>query len=106
MGANVQLKGSNRVLATDEKGEFHFPNLGDARSIVVTYVGYEPYEATLSRSQNFIRVVLRPKQQAIEEIPISTGIFNKADNSFTGASITLLPVQIHHHSFCGYGLFL
>jgi|GEM_PF-6584671 len=56
MGAAVVLKGTDIGVATDQEGKFVFPQPLDQDDVlVISYLGYETFEQTISANTSYIR---------------------------------------------------
>ena len=63
IGATVVLKGTSVGVATDEKGEFTFPQqLKEGDVLVVSYLGYKKQEVTITGDITFIDFFLGEDQ--------------------------------------------
>lgn len=69
-GASVRLKGTETGTTTDTEGNFtlHLPN--DVGTLVISYVGYEPVEKSVSGG-NFQKIVLKLADLKFEEIVVT-----------------------------------
>ncbi|WP_443936572.1 SusC/RagA family TonB-linked outer membrane protein [Pedobacter sp. MW01-1-1] len=92
-GASVKIKnGKGRAIKTSKEGEFKLIANSENDIIVVTYVGYKPYEIKATTTLLTIKLVL--EENKMEEVVISTGIFKKVDKSFTGSSLTVTREEL------------
>lgn len=97
-GASVKLKGTETGTVTDAQGRFslRLPEKGGV--LVISFVGYQPFETTVTKDQN-IRVQLVAQETKIEEVVVvGYGTQKKSDltgsiSSVKGSDLTLLPVQ-------------
>ncbi|WP_158643720.1 STN domain-containing protein [Pseudobacter ginsenosidimutans] len=90
-GVSVNIKGSNRGTATNEKGEYSI-NAEDAHVLSFTYVGYEPQEATVG-SRATINITLISVAKSLENIVvIGYGQVRKRD--LTGSVLSVKSEDI------------
>jgi len=67
-GANIKIKGTNRSVTTNAKGEFHFLNVEPGKTLVIRYVGYEAEEAIAT--EDHMNISLHPSSDNLEEVSI------------------------------------
>ncbi len=83
-GATVIIKGSTIGTSTDEKGEFDLKSVPDNAVLVITMVGYKPFEVKAKAS-----LLIKMEEAGQLEDVVVTG-FQKIDRKkFTGAAVTL-----------------
>ena len=91
VGASVIVKGNQRIgTSTDAEGNFKLA-LPEALStttvtIVVSFIGYEPYELTLSPSQTSVTVQLKESAQELAEVVV-TALGIKKDKKAVSLSL-------------------
>jgi hypothetical protein len=68
-GANVMLKGTTQSVTTDANGFYRLKASGTAQGLLVSYVGYEPYEFAAGRS--FVSVALKPMENNLQEVVVT-----------------------------------
>ena len=81
-GAVVQIDGTNRTTLTDRQGRYEFRDVpGSAATLVVSFVGYEPFEKklTLSGAEVFFTVKLREVASELNTVVITAGSFEASD---------------------------
>ncbi|AYQ32564.1 SusC/RagA family TonB-linked outer membrane protein [Runella sp. SP2] len=92
VGASVIVKGNQRIgTSTDAEGNFKL-TLPEALNttnvtIVVSFIGYEPYELTLSPSQTSVTVQLKESAQELAEVVV-TALGIKKDKKAVSYSVT------------------
>lgn len=95
-GATILVKNSTASAIADAEGVFEIKvNAGDV--LVISYVQHEPKEIRVTQAQlshGVINVTLQKVIARDDEILITTGIFQKADKSYTGASTTVTAKQL------------
>lgn len=93
LGVSVLVKGTKTATSTDANGEFTFTNIDDNSTLLISSVGFQTQEIKL-RGRTSLTVNLKIKVTEDDEVIISTGIFKKADKSFTGASTTVTAAEL------------
>lgn len=94
-GASIRIKGSDgRAIATAADGTFRIVVNTETDVLLISYVGYKTQEVRLKAGQNSIVVNMVLEENQMNEVVISTGIFKKADKSFTGASTTVTAKEL------------
>ncbi len=78
--ANVQFKGSNQAIVTNEDGLFYLESKENYQGIVVSYVGYTDKEVILTKSVTYNMKVILSQGQELSEVVIYTGKTSKKDN--------------------------
>jgi TonB-linked SusC/RagA family outer membrane protein len=94
IGAVIRIKGSNRQTATNSRAEFVFQNVDEKSTLTISYVGYKTQEVRLKPNQTVLSIIMEVAENKMDEVVISTGIFKKADKSFTGSSITVTAKEL------------
>ncbi|HEX9979539.1 MAG TPA: DUF5686 family protein [Flavobacterium sp.] len=78
--ANVQFKGSNEGIVTNEDGRFYIESPTTYQAVVVTFPGFSEREVPLTKSVNYdFKVVLR-EAETLKEIVVYTGKTSKKNN--------------------------
>ncbi|SMO38808.1 SusC/RagA family TonB-linked outer membrane protein [Solitalea koreensis] len=95
-GATVMEKGTNNVTTTDAKGAFTL-TVEEKAQIQISFLGYEPRTITVG-DQSVINVALKIAESSLKEVVVTTGIFKKVDESFTGASRTVTAKELEQFS--------
>ncbi|RZK27285.1 MAG: SusC/RagA family TonB-linked outer membrane protein [Flavobacterium sp.] len=90
-GAIVNVKGSSRSVAANDKGEFSLSRLDENAILVISYIGYENKEVKVS--SGFMSIVLARKVGELEEVSISTGYQKISKDQLTGAASSLNEKQ-------------
>ncbi|WP_205600292.1 SusC/RagA family TonB-linked outer membrane protein [Sphingobacterium luzhongxinii] len=86
-GVTVRLMGSSRTAITNAEGDFYFEKVDEKSKLIISYLGYKAQEIPVKAHVGTIK--MSPSSDDLEEVVITTGIFNKAKESFTGASTTI-----------------
>lgn len=95
-GASIKIKGAvSRGISSSRDGLFTLP-VPNNSIIQISYVGYKLQEVKIQTTQPLfnVRVVMVQEDKQMDEVVISTGIFKKADKSFTGASTTVTAKEL------------
>lgn len=93
-GATVKVVGTNKQVLTDSKGAFNIKNVAEKSTIAISYIGYKSQEIKLKPNQTSLSVVMELADNKMDEVVISTGMFRKADKSFTGSSTTVTAKEL------------
>lgn len=96
-GAHVTQKRNNKTdsqtaVVVDVNGHFSLTLPSNTKSIVITYLGYETKEVTLSRKEDY-EIKLRPSSEMIDEVVV-TGVFTRKANTYTGAVSTVKSEEL------------
>ena len=83
-GATVKIKGTEKVVRTNQNGEFHFSGVAEDAILVFSYIGYESKEVPV-KGQAIFSVVLKEQQQELKDVVISTGYSIKKVGELTGS---------------------
>ncbi len=68
-GATVKLKGSNRIVTTNERGEFLFSNVEEKATFVISYLGYETKTINVfGKEMGMIRLII--SNSKLDEIQV------------------------------------
>ncbi|WP_316817128.1 SusC/RagA family TonB-linked outer membrane protein [Pedobacter nyackensis] len=94
-GASVRIKGiPAKVVATDKNGKFRIQGVSENDVLVVSYLGYKPQEIKIKANQSTLTIKLEISENEMNEVVISTGIFKKSAESFTGSSTTVTAKEL------------
>ncbi|HTM98316.1 MAG TPA: carboxypeptidase-like regulatory domain-containing protein, partial [Pedobacter sp.] len=94
IGVTVKSKKTNTVVTTDKNGRYSIKVDDNADILNFSYIGYKAKEITLTANDLVVNVTLIPDVTTIKEVVITTGIFKKVDQSFTGASTTVSAKEL------------
>ncbi|RBL88987.1 SusC/RagA family TonB-linked outer membrane protein [Chitinophaga flava] len=92
-GATVGIKGTGVGTATDEHGRFSLDAPGSSGVLVISYLGFITQEVPFSKAED-LHIVLKQAEKKINEVVITTGIFTRKKESFTGAATTVTAEQL------------
>ncbi|MBV8251587.1 MAG: SusC/RagA family TonB-linked outer membrane protein [Chitinophaga sp.] len=86
-GAVVVVHQTAKGAAADADGKFFLPNVPAEAVLVIRLVGYEPITMPLKGRKDLQNLVVKLKiaSQQINEVTVSTGIFTRKKESFTGS---------------------
>lgn len=88
VGATVRIKGTNRSVQTNSRGEFNLSGIQAEAIIIVTYVGCTPQELRVpSGNTSDIRIVMKIDVNKLEEVgvTVNTGYQRIKPEQSTGA---------------------
>ncbi|WP_285008812.1 SusC/RagA family TonB-linked outer membrane protein [Pedobacter faecalis] len=91
VGASVKVKNKKQVTTTDSKGEFTLKGVDEKAILVISYVGYEDQEVSISNPPGNLQIYLKASVSGLEEIQvtINTGYQQIKPEQSTG-SISVL----------------
>lgn len=81
VGASITVKGTGRVVRTNEKGEFFIAGVDENAILVVTYMGYETRDV---KAEKTISLVLKVDMTALSEVVV-VGYGTQKKSSLSGA---------------------
>lgn len=87
-GVSVAIKNTKTGTSTNQSGEFVLNGVPARSALVISYVGLETQELTLSAGQASINVVMRVDVTNLQDV-IVTGFQRIEKKKFTGAAVTL-----------------
>lgn len=87
IGVNIQVKGANRGTSTDFDGRFVLEDIDENAVLVVSYIGYQTQEVSVSGKSNISIVMLTDSQLLDEVVVVGYGTQKKVN--LTGAISTL-----------------
>ncbi|WP_423737938.1 SusC/RagA family TonB-linked outer membrane protein [Chitinophaga caseinilytica] len=91
-GAVVVVKGTQNATYTDEKGNYVLKNVPQDGFLIVRMIGFKQKEIAVKGAK--LNIQLERMSQQIEEVVITTGLFNRKKESFTGATATFTGEQL------------
>lgn len=97
-GATITVKGSNKTVVTNEKGEFVIEGVEPGAILIISSLGHQPIEYLIKEDKNVI-VQLKALVSELENIKVSTGYeelpkeratgsFEKVNNELFNRSVT------------------
>jgi TonB-linked SusC/RagA family outer membrane protein len=92
-GASVVVKGTRTGTTTDAEGYFSFKTPDARGSLQIGHVNFLPQEVAYD-SRNNISVKLKTRIKEIGAVVVSTGMFKRAAENYTGASTTISGDQL------------
>lgn len=94
-GVSIRIKGSGeRAIASRSDGSFVIAVASKNDVLIFSYIGYKTQEVKLKPNQEPLIIRMEIEEKKMNEVVISTGIFKKADKSFTGSSRTVTAKEL------------
>lgn len=97
VGASIRVVGQHKQAISDERGSFELPQVEGEVTLVISYLGYKTKSIKVKLSETNLTIILEAKEESLDEVSISTGIFKKVDKSFTGSSTTVTAEELKMH---------
>lgn len=69
IGVNIQVKGTSKGTSTDFEGEFTLEDIDENSVLVVSYIGYQTQEVSVS-GKSSIEIVMMSDSQLLEEVVV------------------------------------
>ncbi|WP_109698803.1 SusC/RagA family TonB-linked outer membrane protein [Chitinophaga deserti] len=91
-GAIVVVKGTQNAAYTDDKGNFTLNNVPDDAVLIVRMMGFKQKEVEVKGRK--LKIELESVSQQINEVVVTTGLFTRKKESFTGATATFTGEQL------------
>lgn len=85
-GALIKIKGTNRAVVADAKGNFELYKVDDKAVLVISYIGYESQEIKATLSMGY--VTLKPTTNALDQVVVQ-GYGTTTDRLRTGNIATV-----------------
>jgi TonB-linked SusC/RagA family outer membrane protein len=93
-GASVAVKGTKRVVSTNDKGEFTLAGLDGRSMLVVSYIGYSTRETRVSGKElSGLEIVLRHNNNPLDEVQV-IGYGTNTRRFSIGSSTTVTAEEI------------
>lgn len=83
IGVNIQVKGTNQGTSTDFEGQFVLENVHENAVLVVSYIGYQTQEISLS-GESLLTIILQSDTQLLDEVVV-VGYGTQKKSDLTGA---------------------
>lgn len=83
VGASVLIKGTNRLIITNEVGEFSFTGVDEKAVLVIYFIGYQPKELGVKKELGDVKLVLSSAE--LDEVVINTGYQRTSVEKLTGS---------------------
>jgi TonB-linked SusC/RagA family outer membrane protein len=80
VGANVLSKGTTNTVSSNETGEFRINLSNDAKSLIISYIGYETQEVTLGTSSR-IDLVLKESTGVLNDVVVTALGISRSEKS-------------------------
>lgn len=92
-GANVKIKGQpGRGVISGADGQFTIA-AAEGDVLLVTFIGYKPYEVKIKADQNSISIRLEVSETAMKDVVV-TGMMTRKKDSFTGATAAFSGLEL------------
>lgn len=91
VGASIMVKGTETGTTTDRFGNFRLKSDQEAITLVVSYVGFDMQELTISEPNKELIVSLKPGVLALEQVSVSASQQNSL-NTLSKIDVNLRPV--------------
>ncbi len=89
VGASVKIKGTNRMVVTNEKGEFSFSGVDETAVLVFSFVGFEIKEVPAKKDMGNIQLGLANNELDQINVFVSTGYQTLPKERSTGSFSTV-----------------
>jgi TonB-linked SusC/RagA family outer membrane protein len=94
VGATITVKGTSKVVISNEKGEFLVNDVEDNATLYITTINYEPQEISINgREEITLQLDIKTTSLAEVSVSISTGFQEIKKNRLTG-SVTKLDKEL------------
>ncbi len=94
IGATVYVendKGNGTI--TDVNGNYRLPVSDNARSLTISYIGYDSQRVDITKKRTGLKTTLRMSSETIDEVVV-TGIYQRNVESFTGSATTFSEKEL------------
>ncbi|TXH20711.1 MAG: SusC/RagA family TonB-linked outer membrane protein [Chitinophagaceae bacterium] len=92
-GVSVMVKDSKNGTVTDSKGQFSI-NINDNEKILVfSMIGYASFEKEVGTKSSY-NIILKKKEKDLGEVVITTGLFARPTENFTGVATAVSGDQL------------
>lgn len=92
-GASVSIKDKKKGTKTNERGEFSISDVEGTYTLIVSHIGYETREITVTGKETELIIKMVLKENKIEDVVV-TGMFERRKESFTGVTATIKGDQL------------
>ncbi|WP_316816143.1 SusC/RagA family TonB-linked outer membrane protein [Pedobacter nyackensis] len=93
-GASVKIKGSAaRAIMSAADGMFSI-KASENDILLISFIGYKTEEVRIRGDQQFLTIRMEETTNEMKEVTITTGIFKKSAETFTGASTTVTAKEL------------
>lgn len=93
-GASISVKGTKTGTSTDAQGNFSVNITGKA-TLLISAVGFESQEIKVNEEKDAtLNISLKRLESKMEEVVVTTGIFNRNKNSYTGAVTSVTAEEL------------
>ncbi len=93
-GATLRLKSDmKKAVVSAMDGSFNLPLTAAGETIIVTSIGYEPYEFSAKFTGHLLTVKLKKTEAKVEEVVV-TGMMTRKKESFSGATASFTGQEL------------
>ena len=92
-GASVMVKGSKLGAVTDETGKYIIKINDNSKVLVFSMIGFATVEKEIGDKSN-LNIILKKKEKDMGEVVITTGLFTRPTENFTGVATTVSGDQL------------
>lgn len=92
--ATINEAGTPNSVKANDRGEFQLNLINPAARLIVTSLGFEKKEISLSGSEESLNIILKESPQILSEVTVKTGYFEKSKQTFTGATASFSGEQL------------
>ena len=70
IGATVYWEGTTKGTTTNTKGEFSIKHIKDAKTLIVSYMGYSDQKISITPKSKDLQIILQPNTEQISDVTI------------------------------------
>ncbi|RFS19315.1 SusC/RagA family TonB-linked outer membrane protein [Chitinophaga silvatica] len=93
-GVSIIVKGTRKGTSSDDRGEFILRDVDPRAVLVFSMIGFQEQEVSV-QGKTSLRVFMKVKTQQVNEVLVTTGIFTRRKESFTGDAATYTGEQLN-----------
>ncbi|MBO9632386.1 MAG: SusC/RagA family TonB-linked outer membrane protein [Chitinophagaceae bacterium] len=95
-GATITLKGTKKGTATNAQGLFSLSDIPADGVLVISSIGFEKRELKIGGRADIGTITLRASAEKIEEVVVTTGLFKRPVENFTGVATSVSGDQLRN----------
>ncbi|MGN6416486.1 MAG: SusC/RagA family TonB-linked outer membrane protein [Pseudobacter sp.] len=95
-GATITLKGSKKATATNAQGLFTLPDIPADATLIISSIGFEQREVKINGRADIGSISIHASADKIEEVVVTTGLFKRPVENFTGVATSVSGEQIRN----------
>lgn len=88
-GATITLKGTKKGTASNAQGIFSLSDIPTGGVLIISSIGFEKREIKINGRADIGTIVLRAAADDIDEVVVTTGLFKRPVENFTGVATTV-----------------